>query len=34
MPNAERATVIQYAWQQYSCVLQSRNAEMILSSID
>jgi hypothetical protein len=33
MPDAERAKVIRYAWQQYSRVLQSGNAEMILSSI-
>ena len=29
---AERSNVIRYAWQQYSTVLQSGNAEMILSA--
>ena len=29
----ERAQVIRHAWQQYSCVLQSGNAEMILSAL-
>jgi hypothetical protein len=33
MDDAERAMVIRFAWQQYSRVLQSGNAEMILSSI-
>jgi hypothetical protein len=28
----ERSQVIRHAWQQYSCVLQSGNAEMILSA--
>ena len=30
---AERTQVIRFAWQQYSTVLQSGNAEMILSAI-
>ena len=30
---AERSRAIRYAWQQYSTVLQSGNAEMILSAI-
>ena len=30
---AERARIIRYAWQQYSNVLQSGNAEMILSAV-
>ena len=29
---AERSNVIRYAWQQYSTVLQSGNAEMIFSA--
>jgi hypothetical protein len=29
----ERSQVIRHAWQQYSCVLQSGNAEMILSAL-
>ena len=33
LDNAERAQVIRYAWQQYSSVLQSGSAEMILSAI-
>ena len=32
MDAADRAKVIRYAWQQYSTVLQSGNAEMILSA--
>ena len=32
MGSAERSKVIRYAWQQYSTVLQSGNAEMILSA--
>ena len=30
---AERARTIRFAWQQYSTVLQSRNAEMILIAV-
>ena len=30
---ADRARIIRYAWQQYSNVLQSGNAEMILSAV-
>ena len=30
---AERSKIIRFAWQQYSNVLQSGNAEMILSAI-
>jgi len=30
---AERSQVIRFAWQQYSTVLQSGNAEMILSAV-
>ena len=33
MDDADRSRVIRYAWQQYSSVLQSGNAEMILSAI-
>ena len=33
LDDAERSRVIRYAWQQYSCVLQAGNAEMILSAI-
>ena len=33
LDDAERSKVIRHAWQQYSTVLQSGNAEMILSSI-
>ena len=33
LDSAERARVIRFAWQQYSCTVQSGNAEMILSSI-
>jgi len=33
LDDAERSRVIRYAWQQYSRVLQSGNAEMILSAI-
>ena len=32
LDNVERAQVIRFAWQQYSTVLQSGNAEMILSA--
>ena len=32
MDLAERSKVIRYAWQQYSTILQSGNAEMILSA--
>ena len=32
LDQAERSNVIRYAWQQYSTVLQSGNAEMILSA--
>ena len=31
--DVERSSVIQYAWQQYSCALRSGNAEMILSAV-
>ena len=30
---AERSQIIRFAWQQYSSVLQSGNAEMILSAV-
>jgi len=33
LDNVERAQVIRFAWQQYSSVLQSGNAEMLLSAI-
>ena len=33
LDEAERARVIRFAWQQYSSILQSGNAEMILSAI-
>ena len=33
LEGAERSLVIRYAWQQYSTLLQSGNAEMILSAI-
>ena len=33
LDSADRSRVIRYAWQQYSTVLQSGNAEMILSAI-
>ena len=33
LEDAERSRAIRYAWQQYSSVLQSGNAEMILSAI-
>ena len=33
LPVAERSEVIRFAWQQYSSVLQSGNAEMILSAV-
>ena len=33
LDDADRSKVIRYAWQQYSTVLQSGNAEMILSAI-
>ena len=29
----ERSEVIRYAWQQLSCLLQTGNAEMILSAV-
>ena len=32
-PPAERSEVIRYAWQQLSCLLQTGNAEMILSAV-
>ena len=32
LDDAERSKVIRFAWQQYSSVLQSGNAEMILSA--
>jgi len=32
LDEAERARVIRHAWQQYSTVLQSGNAEMVLSA--
>jgi hypothetical protein len=32
LDQAKRSNVIQYAWQQYSTVLQSGNAAMILSA--
>ena len=32
LDQAERSNVIRYAWQQYSTVLQTGNAEMILSA--
>ena len=32
LDQAERCNVIRYAWQQYSTVLQSGNAEVILSA--
>ena len=31
--DVERSRVIRYAWQQYSCALQSGNAEMILVAV-
>ena len=33
LDEAERSKVIRFAWQQYSTVLQSGNAEMILSAV-
>ena len=33
LDEAERSMVIRHAWQQYSRVLQSGNAEMLLSAI-
>ena len=33
LDDVERSQVIRYAWQQYSCILQSGNAEMILSAV-
>ena len=33
LESAERSAVIRFAWQQYSVVLQSGNAEMILSAL-
>ena len=33
LDSADRSRVIRYAWQQYSTVLQSGNAEMILSAV-
>ena len=33
LDEAQRSEVIRFAWQQYSCVLQSGNAEMILSAV-
>ena len=33
LDDADRSRVIRYAWQQYSTVLQSGNAEMILSAV-
>ena len=33
LPDADRARLIRYAWQQYSCILQSGNAEMLLSAV-
>ena len=33
LDDAERSEVIRFAWQQYSNVLQSGNAEMILSAV-
>ena len=33
LEDVERSRVIRHAWQQYSCTLQSGNAEMILSAI-
>ena len=32
MDSAERSKVIRYAWQQYTTILQSGNAEMFLSA--
>ena len=32
LDQAERSNVIWYAWQQYSTVLQTGNAEMILGT--
>ena len=32
-PPGERSEVIRYAWQQLSCLLQTGNAEMILSAV-
>ena len=33
LSGAERSNIIRFAWQQYSSVLQSGNAEMILSAL-
>ena len=33
MGDSDRSSAIRYAWQQYSSVLQSGNAEMILSAV-
>ena len=33
LEDAERSEVLRFAWQQYSTVLQSGNAEMILSAV-
>ena len=33
LDEADRSRVIRFAWQQYSTVLQSGNAEMILSAV-
>ena len=33
LDDADRSRLIRFAWQQYSCVLQPGNAEMILSAI-
>ena len=33
LEDSERSQLIRFAWQQYSTVLQSGNAEMILSAV-
>ena len=33
LDGAERTNLLQFAWQQYSTVLQTGNAEMVLSAI-
>ena len=33
LEGAERTQVLRFAWQQYSNVLQTGNAEMILSAV-
>ena len=33
LPLGERSEAIQYAWQQFSIVLQTSNSEMILSAL-